>query len=101
MLNFLSKLKATWEQLKNWSGWSVAGSIFMARMEAFSGFLIAVFGGLDWGPIISLDFTTPIKSTALLSLGVAMGLKSVIAEVVRRANANFNQPAPAPTPVTA
>jgi hypothetical protein len=75
------------KKIKDWSGWSEAGSIFIARMEVVSGFLTGVLGGIDWTPVMTLDFTQPIADKTLIILGLSLVFKGVISEMTRRRNA--------------
>lgn len=49
-------LSKVWKKIKDWSGWSVAGSIVKARAEQLFGLVTAGLAGLmayDWMPFIS------------------------------------------------
>ena len=82
-----NKISATWQKFKDWSGWTEAGSIFTMRLEAAVGFSIAVLGGIDWSPLLTLDFSNTISNGYLLGLGGVMFVKAIVQEVVRRKNA--------------
>ena len=79
--------KKLWNKIKDWSGWSTAGSIFLARLHAMSGFAIGVIGGLNWTPLLSLDLSSAIASKTFLAVGGVILLQGIFAEVVRRHNA--------------
>lgn len=72
-----------WDWAKYKSGWSQAGSIFVARVEAFSGFLVGVLGGLDWPSLMALDFTNGINKGTMIFGGLWF-VKGIVSEVVRR-----------------
>lgn len=72
------------EKIKDWSGWSTAGSIFIARMETLSGFLVGVVGGIDWSPLLAMDFTQPIANKALIVMGAVLVIKGLVSEITRR-----------------
>jgi len=75
------------QRIKDWSGWSTAGSIFIARMETLSGFLVGVVGGIDWSPLLALDFTQPIANKTLIVMGSVLVIKGLVSEMTRRNNA--------------
>lgn len=57
--------------------------IFYSRLQAFSGFILAVLGSMDWQQISTWDFTTP-KQTAWLGIGLIVN--GVVTESLRRRN---------------
>lgn len=77
------KIKALWEKIKDWSGWSTAGSIFIARLEMAAGFVTAVFQGLDWDSLLNLDFSNGINKPVVIGGGLLLA-KGIISEWTRR-----------------
>lgn len=75
-----------WEKIKAWTGWSTAGSIFIARMETASGFLLAVLQGLDWSYLLAMDFSNGVNTPVLIAAGILFA-KGIVSEVTRRHNA--------------
>lgn len=70
--------------IKNWSGWSTAGSIFLARMEAVFWFLIGCAAFVDWNSLINASMDPGFTRNTMLSVAVPMAIKAVIAEITRR-----------------
>lgn len=60
--------------------------IFYARLQALSGFVLAVLGSMDWNQIKTWDFTSP-KQTAWLGIGLI--INGTVTEVLRRRNADL------------
>lgn len=61
--------------------------IFYSRLQAVSGFFLAVAGTIDWSVIKDWDFTTP-KQTAWLGFGLVAN--GTITEILRRRNMTAN-----------
>lgn len=78
-----------WNKIKDWSGWSTAGSIFTMRLEMIAGFAIAVLGAIDWSPLLGLGFETGINWKATVAIGGIMVTKALVQEIVRRWNADL------------
>ncbi len=57
--------------------------IFYARLQALSGFVLAVLGSMDWSQISTWDFASP-RQTAWLGIGLVVN--GTITEVLRRRN---------------
>ena len=57
--------------------------ILYARLQALSGFVLAVLGSMDWSQIQTWDFTTP-KQTAWLGIGLVVN--GTVTELLRRRN---------------
>lgn len=74
--NFVDKVKAFFS--KSWS-------IFIARLEVFTGFLLGVFGGIDWNALVNLDWSDAIYSKNNLIFAGILVLKGIISEIGRRA----------------
>lgn len=76
------KIKQLWDNTKAWFKYSE--TIFWARLQTLSGFLIAAFAAVDW---TQLTITGISKETALLAIGLA--LNGLFTEYLRRRNANL------------
>lgn len=77
-------LKKTWLKIKNWSGWSKAGSIFMARMAAIAGMITSIVGAMDWSPLWNLFTTgTDFTQKQLIFMGIGIIGGAITAELVR------------------
>jgi hypothetical protein len=64
---------------------SKSWSVFIARLEVFTGFLLGVFGGIDWTALTTLDWSDAIYSKNNLIFAGVLILKGVISEIGRRA----------------
>lgn len=63
-------------------------TIFLARMETLTGFVIAAVGVMDWSPIMGvLGTDTGFSSKQALWLGTATVVKGLFTEAARRRNA--------------
>lgn len=92
MLNWIwNKIKQTaeytWYEIKSWSGWETAGSIFIARMTAIGGFFSAVLAGMDWSFILNLDFTNGLNEAVLIPSFLVF-MHGLVSEITRRTGAN-------------
>ena len=59
-------------------------SIFLARITAFTGFIVAAFGAIDWSPLLSLNIDTGLTQKQVIWMGILVFAKGVIDEVARR-----------------
>lgn len=75
----MSILSTYWDNTKAFFKRSLV--IFYSRLQALSGFVLAVLGSMDWGQIHTWDFTTP-KQTAWLGIGLIVN--GVVTESLRR-----------------
>ena len=57
--------------------------ILYSRLQALSGFVLAILGSVDWQQITALDWTTP-KQTSWLGIGLIVN--GTITELLRRRN---------------
>lgn len=78
-------IRNLWSDLKSFFNRST--TIFYARFQALTGFVLAVLGSLDWSQISTWDFATP-NQTAWLGIGLIVN--GVITEVLRRRKLNSN-----------
>lgn len=74
--SIVDKVKAFF--VKSWS-------IFIARMEVFAGFLLGVFGGIDWTALTTLNWTDAIYNKNNLIFAAILIIKGIVSEVGRRA----------------
>lgn len=77
----MDKLHAFWDNVKAF--FKRSETIFYARLQALSGFVLAVAGTVDWSVIKDWDFTTP-KQTAWLGFGLVFN--GIVTELLRRRN---------------
>lgn len=75
----MEKLNSFWEGTKAFFKRSAV--IFYSRLQALSGFVLAVLGSMDWQQISHWDFTTP-KQTAWLGIGLIVN--GIVTEALRR-----------------
>ncbi len=79
-------IKQTWKKIKEWSGWSAAGTIFMARIEMFLSVISGVVLGFDWSALLAMDFSNGFNKPVLIACSL-LALKALLFEIVRRHNA--------------
>lgn len=72
-----------WNNIKTW--FKKSETIFLARLEIFTGFILGVVGAIDWAGLVNMDVIGLSKNQLLLFAGVFV-LKGVIAEIGRRRN---------------
>ena len=77
--------KDFYNKIKDW--FKRSETIFLARLEAASGFVIGAMNSIDWSPLLSLDFTHAFAWNQYSALGGIMLVKSIITELARRRNA--------------
>lgn len=75
----MEKLSNLWDSTKAF--FKRSSVIFYSRLQALSGFVLAVLGSMDWQQIQTWDFTTP-NQTAWL--GVGLVVNGIVTEVLRR-----------------
>lgn len=75
-------LKNTWTKIRNW--FKDSETIFLARLTAFSGFIVGALGSIDWTPFFSLDFTNAFSMTQATWVGFGMFIHGIISEIARR-----------------
>lgn len=59
-------------------------SIFLARAEIFSGFIIGVIGAIDWAGFANIDFDAGFSNNQLFWFSIGLVVKGIISEVGRR-----------------
>lgn len=73
---FLADVKAWFN--KSWS-------IFIARLEVFTGFLVGVLGGIDWTALTNLNWQDAIYNKNNLIVSAMLIIKGIVSEIARRA----------------
>lgn len=73
-----------WENTKAW--FKHSETILVARMTAFTGFVLASLAALDWSPMLSLAADAGMSLKAGLTLGGAMFAHGIVTEWARRRN---------------
>lgn len=74
--NWLDDVKAFFS--RSWS-------IFIARLEVFTGFLLGVLGGIDWTALTTLNWVDAVYSKTNLIFAAILIIKGIISEIGRRA----------------
>lgn len=79
------KIKFAWEDLKAFFKYSE--TILWARLQVLIGFLLAVFGSIDWSPFLGLNvLDTGFSWNQVAWLGLITITNGIITELVRRRN---------------
>lgn len=71
-----------WTKIKAWFNYS--WSIFIARMEVLSGFLLGVLGGIDWTALTTLNWSDAVYNKNNLIVSAIFILKGIVSEIGRR-----------------
>lgn len=78
-------LKLWWEEVKAFFKYSE--TIFVARLQAFTGLLMTVVSAVDWSPVYSLlGMDTGFSWKQTFWLGFGLFFKGIIDELLRRRN---------------
>lgn len=72
-----------WTDIKGW--FNRSWSIFIARLEVLVGFLVGVFGGIDWTALVNLNWYDAIYSKTNLLVAALIIIKGIVSEMGRRA----------------
>lgn len=88
MFNWIKeKLKSLWEGFKTTFGWHTVGTIVLARIVAFSGFITGIVGAMDWSPLWTMLSTgTEFTKHQLIAIGVSIAGLAITTEITRRRN---------------
>ncbi len=78
-----------WQEIKAWFKFSE--TILLSRIDVLVGFMIAVVAGMDWSPLLAMDFSSGFDQRQLYFLSFACILRGVIGEIARRRNAFKDQ----------
>jgi len=73
--SFVDRVKAFFK--RSWS-------IFLARIEIFTGFIIGVVGAIDWAGFANIDFDAGFTNNQLFWFSIGLVIKGVISEIGRR-----------------
>ena len=79
----MTSLLNVWTKIKQWFNYS--WSIFLARLEMLSGFLLGVVGGIDWDALANLSWGDAIYSKNNLIFAAILLIKGIVSEIGRRA----------------
>lgn len=71
-----------WTDIKAWFNYS--WSIFIARLEVLSGFILGVAGGIDWTSLTNLNWSDAIYSKSNIIVSILLIIKGIVSEVGRR-----------------
>lgn len=80
----LNSIKSFWESIKAW--FKHSETIFLARIEAVTGLIIAGVSSMDWSPLLTLGVDTAMSLKQGIYLGSVMFVKGIITEWARRRN---------------
>lgn len=73
-----------WDNIKAWFKRSEV--VFLARLEAVTGFIIAAVSAMDWSPLLNLGVDAGMSLKQGVVLGSIMFVKGVVTEWARRRN---------------
>jgi hypothetical protein len=73
--SFVNNVKAFFK--RSWS-------IFLARLEIVTGFIIGVVGAIDWSGFANIDFDAGFTNNQLFWLSIGLVIKGIVSEVGRR-----------------
>ncbi len=59
-------------------------SIFLARLEIFTGFIIGVVGAIDWSGFANINFDAGFTNNQLFWFALGLIVKGIVSEVGRR-----------------
>lgn len=76
-------LNKYWTDFKAWFNYS--WSVFIARAEVLVGFLIGVFGGIDWNALLQMNWYDSVYSKTNLLVAALIIIKGIVSEMGRRA----------------
>lgn len=74
--NILDNVKAFFK--RSWS-------IFIARAELFTGFIIGVVGSIDWAGFANIDFGAGFSRNQTMWIAIGLVIKGIVSEIGRRA----------------
>lgn len=73
--NFFSNIKAFFK--RSWS-------IFLARLEIFTGFIIGAVGAIDWAGFANIDFGSGFSKNQTMWIAIGLVIKGIVSEIGRR-----------------
>lgn len=81
----LQKLKDMWASVKAW--FLNSETIFLNRVEAVTGLVIAAVAAMDWSPLWSVFGTgTALNTKELASISGFLVVRGIVGEIARRRN---------------
>lgn len=85
LLQVWDKVRFAWEDVKAFFKYSE--TILWARIQVLTGFLLTVFGAIDWSPFLGMNvLNTDFSWNQVAWLGIITITNGVITELVRRRN---------------
>lgn len=75
-------LRSIVDKVKGW--FKHAWSIFIARAEVFTGFVIGVISAVDWAGFANIDFDAGFTNNQLMWISIGLVIKGVVSEIGRR-----------------
>lgn len=73
-----------WDTAKAW--FKRSETIFLARVEAFTGLVVAGISAMDWSPLLNLGVDAGMSLKQGVTLGGIMFAKGLVTEWARRRN---------------
>ncbi len=61
-------------------------SIFLARMEIVTGFVVGVVAAIDWSDLANIDFNAGFSNNQMFWFAIGLTIKGIVSEIGRRAN---------------
>lgn len=80
----LQTINDTWTGIKAW--FKHSETLFLARAELITGFVIASVSAMDWSPLLSLGVDTGFTWKQGVTIGSISVVKGLITELARRRN---------------
>jgi len=78
------KRPTKWETIKRW--FNNSEIIFLARLEAFVGFVVTIFSIIDYGDLLSYSIASSFNWKSGILLGSILIFKGFVTEWARRLN---------------
>lgn len=73
-----------WNKIKDW--FKHSETVLIARLEAFTGLVVAATSAADWGPLLTLGVDSTMSFKAGVWLGLTWFVKGIVQEWARRRN---------------
>jgi len=71
-----------WQRIKTF--FKDSETIFLARAQALIGFVAAIAGAMDWGPLVGLASNGGFTRDQIVGLAVVLAVQGLLTEVLRR-----------------
>lgn len=75
-------LRSIVNSVKGW--FNNAWSIFLARLEIFTGFVLGVVAAIDWSNLASIDFDAGFSNNQITWIAIGLVIKGIVSEIGRR-----------------